>query len=89
MGTPLMIAYKVFSAFVGISCMAVTFNGYLFRELNWGMRMLFLIGGLAMLFPHWILTVPGYILVALILTLELARYKKEKAITAAQAVTTR
>ncbi len=89
MGTPLLVAYKVFSSFIGISCMAVTFNGYLFRELNWGMRTLFLIGGLAMLFPHWILTVPAYVFVGLILALELARYKKGRAVAGTQAVTPR
>jgi len=82
MGTPLMIAYKVFSAFVGISCMAVTFNGYLFRDLDWGMRMLFLVGGLAMLFPHWAVTAPGYVLVGIILSMEYAKYKKVKTATA-------
>lgn len=78
MGSPVSVIYRVFTAFIGISCMAVTFNGFLFRNLEWGLRTLFLIGGLALLYPHWAVTLPGYTLIAVILTMELAKHKVKK-----------
>jgi TRAP-type uncharacterized transport system fused permease subunit len=84
MGSPLMIAYKVFTAFIGISCMAVTFNGYLFRDLNWRMRTLFLIGGLALLYPLWVVTVPGYALIGIIVFMEIAKHRGMKPTTVGQ-----
>lgn len=62
-----MIVYKVVNAIVGISCMAVTFNGYIFRKINQGMRALFFIAGVAMIYPYWPVTVAGYMSAAILL----------------------
>ena len=64
-GEPLSILVTILSAFVGLSCMAVTFHGYLFRSLNWTERLLYLIGGLALVYPHWAGDVVGCCLIGL------------------------
>ena len=66
MGSLGMILYQVFSSFIGISCMAIAFQGQLFRELKWGERLFFLIGGFLLVYPHWVSDLVGYIILVLI-----------------------
>ena len=78
MGSPLSVATTIISSFVGISCMAVTFHGYLFRNLSWVERTLFLVGGLALVYPHWTTDMFGYGLIALLIVRQLPAIKKRK-----------
>jgi TRAP-type uncharacterized transport system fused permease subunit len=78
MGSPFAILITIVSAFVGISCMAVTFHGYLFRTLNWVERALFLVGGLALVYPHWATDLFGYGLVALLIVRQLPALKAKR-----------
>jgi len=79
MGSPGMVILRVVSSFIGLSCMAVTFHGYLFRDLNWVERFLFLIGGLALVYPHYISNVPGYLLIAALVSREVLKLQTLRA----------
>jgi TRAP transporter 4TM/12TM fusion protein len=63
MGAPLEIIMVVFAAFVGIGCMTIAFNGFLFRNLNWIERGLTLAGGILVIYPGWMANVLGYAIV--------------------------
>jgi TRAP-type uncharacterized transport system fused permease subunit len=80
MGSPGMVILRIVSSFIGLSCMAVTFHGYLFRDLNWVERFLFLIGGFALVYPHYIFNVAGYLLLALLVSRELLKQRSQKAL---------
>lgn len=69
------IVFAVISSFVGLSCMAVTFHGYLFRPIGWPERILFLIGGFMMVYPYWMTRLAGYVLIAVLVFLQLSRGK--------------
>ena len=58
--------------------MAVTFHGYLFRELNWIERTLFLAGGLALVYPHTFSTLLGCVLVGLLIAKQLLTLRSQK-----------
>jgi TRAP transporter 4TM/12TM fusion protein len=78
MGSPGMIILRVVSSFVGLGCMAVTFHGYVLRDLNWIERTLFFIGGLALVYPHILSGLFGYLLVALLISRQLLTLKAQK-----------
>jgi len=80
MGSPGMIILRVVSSFVGLGCMAVTFHGYVLRDLNWIERTLFFIGGLALVYPHTLSGLFGYLLVALLISRQLLTLKAQKAL---------
>ena len=75
-GAPLAIILTIVSSFVGLSCMAVTFHGYLFRALNWTERILYLLGGFALVYPHWAGDVVGYTLIILLSLWQILGLKK-------------
>ena len=76
-GSFVSIIITILSSFVGISCMAVTFHGYLFRSLNWVERILFLIGGLSnWCTPNWVADVIGYVLIGILVFLQVGKGKK-------------
>jgi TRAP-type uncharacterized transport system fused permease subunit len=61
--------------------MAVTFHGYLFRNLNWIERTLFLIGGLALVYPHVASSLVGYVLIGLLVSRLLLKARAQKAMS--------
>jgi TRAP-type uncharacterized transport system fused permease subunit len=67
------ILLTIVSSFIGLSCMAVTFHGYLLRPLNWIERILFLIGGLVLVYPSWITDLIGYLLIAVLVFLQVSK----------------
>ncbi len=71
-GSITSILVTIVSAFVGISCMAVTFHGYLFRPINWLERTLFLIGGLILIYPSWMTDIIGYALIGVLVFMQVA-----------------
>jgi TRAP-type uncharacterized transport system fused permease subunit len=79
MGSPGMVILRVVSSFVGLSCMAVTFHGYVLRDLNWIERSLFFIGGLALVYPRTLSSLFGYVLVALLISRQLLTLRPQKA----------
>jgi len=81
MGTVGMMMLRIVSSFVGLSCMAVTFHGYLFRNLNWIERTLFMVGGLALVYPHVLSSLVGYLLIGLLVSRELLKIRAQKAIS--------
>ena len=70
MGSPGMVILRVVSSFVGLSCMAVTFHGFLFSNLGWIRRLLFLMGGLLLVYPHALSSLAGYVLIGLLVLQE-------------------
>lgn len=79
MGSPAMVILRIVSSFVGLSCMAVIFHGYLFRPLTWLERVLFLFGGLALVVPHSLFNLGGYVLIGLLVSRQLMILRARKA----------
>ena len=77
-GGILDILLTVAKSFVGIFFVATALTGYLFRNLGWFKRILFTLGGLALLMPPgtgipigtWLLNVSGTILCGMLAILE-------------------
>ena len=85
MGSPGMVILRVVSSFVGLSCMAVTFHGFLFRNLGWIRRLLFLIGGLLLVYPHTLSSLTGYVLVGVLVLQEWLVLRSRRAMASAGA----
>ncbi len=83
MGSLPMVILRIVSSFVGLSCMAVIFHGYLFRPLTWPERLLFLVGGLALVYPHYLPNLGGYILIGFLVSKQLLAIKARKAMSLA------
>jgi TRAP transporter 4TM/12TM fusion protein len=81
MGPPGMVILRVISSFVGLSCMAVTFHGHLFRGLNWMERLAFLIGGLMLVYPHLWSSLMGYLFIGLLLSREFLKLRAQKSLS--------
>ena len=86
MGSPAMVALRVISSFIGLGCMAVTFHGFLFRSLGWIKRLLFLIGGFFLVYPHTFSSLTGYVVIGLLVLQEvvLLRSRRAKALAGAE-----
>lgn len=69
MGPPGMILLRVVTSFIAISCMAISFQGYLFQGLRWITRIGFLMTGLILIYPHWASDLIGYALLLVIVSL--------------------
>ena len=75
MGSFFSIVTTVVSSFIGLGCMAVTFHGYLFKAIGWPERILFLIGGLILVYPYWLTDIIGYLLLATLVYVQLSQRK--------------
>jgi TRAP transporter 4TM/12TM fusion protein len=84
-GSPEMVALRVISSFVGLGCMAVTFHGFLFRSLGWIRRLLFLIGGLLLVYPHTLSSLAGYVIVGLLILQEWMALRNRRAMASVRA----
>ena len=62
MGSAGNILLRVLTSFIAISCMAVSFQGYLVGNLRWISRTAFLVAGLFLIFPYWVSDIIGYLL---------------------------
>ncbi|HVN24783.1 MAG TPA: TRAP transporter permease [Syntrophorhabdales bacterium] len=78
MGSLPVIVLRIVSAFVGLSCMAATFHGYLFRNIGWVERVLFLIGGFALIYPKYWSLIGGSALLAILVVLQLVSIRSER-----------
>jgi TRAP-type uncharacterized transport system fused permease subunit len=78
MGSPAMVALRVISSFIGLSCMAVTFHGFLFRSLGWIRRLL-------LVYPHTLSSLTGYVLVGLLVLQEWLVLRSRRAMASAGA----
>ena len=85
MGSPGMVILRVVSSFVGLSCMAVTFHGFLFYNLDWIRRLLFLIGGFLLVYPHTLSSLAGYVLVGLLVLEEWVKLRNRRRVASAGA----
>ena len=83
MGSVPMVLLRIFSSFIGLSCMAVTFHGFLFLDLGWVKRLLFLIGGLLLVYPGLVSSAAGYALVGFLVVQEWLHLKKQRGPTLA------
>ena len=81
MGSAGMVILRVFSSFVGLSCMAVTFHGFLFRNLNGLERFAFLTGGLLLVYPHILSSLIGYALISLLISREFLKLRGHKSLS--------
>ncbi len=80
MGDLSMIIIRVLCAFIGLSCMAVTFHGYLFKIVGWVERLLFLIGGFALVYPSYWSGIGGSVLLAILVIRQLITVRAERAV---------
>jgi TRAP-type uncharacterized transport system fused permease subunit len=60
MGSVPMIVLRVVTSFIAISCVAIAFQGHLFKALGWFLRLGFLSTGLFLIYPHWVSGIIGY-----------------------------
>jgi TRAP transporter 4TM/12TM fusion protein len=79
MGSPVMVVLRVVAAFVGLSCMAVMFHGYLFTNVGWVERSLFLIGGFALVYPSYVSTIAGIVILGVLIFRQTIAAKAGKA----------
>jgi len=78
MGSVGMVILRVVSSFIGLSCMAVTFHGFLLREVGLADRVLYLIGGLLLVYPYPLFNLIGYITVGLLVMRQILKVKATK-----------
>jgi TRAP-type uncharacterized transport system fused permease subunit len=71
------IINAVFSAFIGLSCMAICLQGWFITRLSWLSRFLTLAAGIALVVPSIISKLLGFSLCAALLFYWLAQKKKE------------
>lgn len=67
MGSVPMIVLRVVTSFIAISCVAIAFQGHLFKALGWFLRLGFLGTGLFLIYPHWISNIIGYLFLGILL----------------------
>ena len=67
----------VISALIGIFGVAAGLEGYIFRKMNWPVRILAIIGGLTLLIPGTVSDLIGLVIVAGIIAVQLVMNKKE------------
>jgi TRAP transporter 4TM/12TM fusion protein len=67
MGQLGMILLRIFTSFIAVSCMAIAFQGYLFKALGWILRLGFLVTGLFLIYPYWVTDIIGYFLLGILL----------------------
>jgi len=70
-----MVILRVISSFIGLSCMAVTFHGFLLRDVGWVERVLYLVGGLLLVYPNILFNLIGYITVGLLVMRQVLKLK--------------
>jgi TRAP-type uncharacterized transport system fused permease subunit len=71
MGQLGMILLRVFTSFIAISCMAIAFQGHLFKGLGWILRAGFLITGLLLIYPYWVTDIIGYLLLGILISMHI------------------
>jgi TRAP-type uncharacterized transport system fused permease subunit len=59
--------------------MAVTFHGFLFRNLGWIRRSLFLIGGLLLVYPYALSSLTGYVVIGILVLQEWLVLRNQRA----------
>ena len=67
MGSVPMIVLRVVTSFIAISCVAIAFQGHLFKALGRFLRLGFLAAGLFLIYPHWVSDIIGYLLLGTLL----------------------
>ena len=77
MGSPLNIVAIILTSFLGISCMAVAFNGFLLKNTNVLERFLFMIAGIALIYPNWMINVAGLIFAGVLVTSQFVFIKRQ------------
>jgi len=78
MGSAGMVILRVISSFIGLSCMAVTFHGFLLRDVGWVERLLYLVGGLLLVYPNILFNLIGYLTVGLLVMRQVLKFKATK-----------
>jgi TRAP-type uncharacterized transport system fused permease subunit len=84
MGRLDMILLRVFTSFIAISCVAIAFQGHLFKGLGWILRAGFLITGLLLIYPYWITDIIGYLLLGTLLAFHVVAIRGQKPIPPAE-----
>ena len=79
MGSASAILLRILPSFIGISCMAIAFQGHLLQNLKWMERGIFLIAGMLLVYPHWIADVAGYVLIGLLMARQLLGHRIQNA----------
>ena len=82
MGSPLNIIAIITTSFLGICCMAVTFNGFLFKSITVVERLIFLIVGIALIYPNWMANVAGVVVGGIMAVTQLVFVKRQAHIAA-------
>ncbi len=82
MGAPLSIVAVIITSFLGISCMAVAFNGFLLKNTKMFERFMFLVTGIALIYPNWMVNVAGFIVAGILVLTQLLSVKRQAAVAA-------
>ncbi|OPY68692.1 MAG: Sialic acid TRAP transporter permease protein SiaT [Syntrophorhabdaceae bacterium PtaU1.Bin034] len=85
MGAPVNIAAIIITSFLGISCMAVAFHGYLLKNATVVERFVFMITGIALIYPNWMINLGGAVVTAVLVVTQLVFLKRQTAIAAVKA----
>ena len=72
----------IVTSLLGIFCVAVCLNGYLFKKVHWTLRILILAGGLAMLVPGILTDAIGFTVFAVIFVIQLLTSRKKAPVEA-------
>jgi TRAP-type uncharacterized transport system fused permease subunit len=83
MGQVGMILLRVFTSFIAISCIAISFQGQLFQALGWIHRTGFLIAGLLLIYPYWVTDIIGYLILGILISLHLMTTRSQRKIPSA------
>ena len=75
-GSFLNIFGVIISSFVGVSCLAIALQGWLFYELGWILRILTLAAGLFLVVPTFITDIVGYGLIGLVVVHQVIKLPK-------------
>jgi TRAP-type uncharacterized transport system fused permease subunit len=78
MGDPLNIVIAVFTACIGVVCLAAAIIGYLLKETDLLQRILLLAAAVLLIKPGWITDVLGLLCVGLAVMLQLRSRSSEK-----------
>lgn len=79
---PIHAVQMVVTAILGIIAVAVAVEGYLFAHTSWWERLLGVVGGICLLIPGWKTDLAGLVMLAILLSSQLAKRRLHKEATA-------
>ncbi|MCK9228396.1 MAG: TRAP transporter fused permease subunit [Syntrophorhabdaceae bacterium] len=81
MGSPLNIVAIIITSFLGISCMAVAFHGYLLKNIKVLERLLFLLTGIGLIYPNWVINVVALVMAGILTGIQLISVRRQAVVS--------